>query len=103
MASIIPNINAASTKMTSGERRFGQRLEAFLEDDYSCWFDIPVGSNRRYPDFIIAAQKYDLSINRYKEVVYQEQSYAPPKEILQELKKLEEDILKDLYELEAML
>ena len=53
MASIIPNINAASTKMTPGERRFAQRLEAFLEDDYSCWFDIPVGSNRRYPDFII--------------------------------------------------
>lgn len=53
MATIIPNITAASTKMTPGERRFGQRLETFLEDDYSCWFDVPVGSKRRYPDFII--------------------------------------------------
>ncbi|MGB3610392.1 MAG: 3'-5' exonuclease, partial [Cellvibrio sp.] len=39
--------------MTTGERRFGQRLEKFLEDDYLCWFDVPVGDARRYPDFII--------------------------------------------------
>src|SRR5690606_2276510 len=53
MATILPNINSASTKMTTGERRFGQRLEKFLEDDYLCWFDVPVGDARRYPDFII--------------------------------------------------
>ncbi|WP_039918686.1 3'-5' exonuclease [Cellvibrio mixtus] len=53
MATIIPNINSSSTKMTPGERRFGQRLEKFLEDDYLCWFDVPVGAARRYPDFII--------------------------------------------------
>jgi type I restriction enzyme M protein len=51
----------------------------------------------------IAAQKYDLSINRYKEVVHQEETYAPPKEILRELKKLEQEIMQDLFELEAML
>ncbi len=51
----------------------------------------------------IASQKYDLSINRYKQVVYSEESYAPPKEILRELRKLEEEILDDLDELEAML
>lgn len=53
MATILPNINSSSTKMTTGERRFGQRLEKFLEDDYLCWFDVPVGVARRYPDFII--------------------------------------------------
>lgn len=53
MATILPNINSASTRMTTGERRFGQRLEKFLEDDYLCWFDVPVGDARRYPDFII--------------------------------------------------
>lgn len=53
MATIIPNINSSSTKMTAGERRFGQRLEKFLEDDYLCWFDVPVGDARRYPDFIV--------------------------------------------------
>ena len=53
MATIIPNINSSTVKMTTGERRFAQRLDKFLEDDYICWFDIPVGKLRRYPDFII--------------------------------------------------
>jgi hypothetical protein len=39
--------------MTSGEKRLSRRLEAFLEDDYLCWYDIPVGRKNRYPDFII--------------------------------------------------
>lgn len=51
----------------------------------------------------IATQKYDLSINRYKQVVYAEETYTSPKVILSELKKLEQDILKDLSDLEAML
>ena len=51
----------------------------------------------------IAANKYDLSINRYKEVEYQQEQYEDPKVILQRLKGLEQDILSDLDELEAML
>ena len=39
--------------MTSGEKRLARRLEAYLEDDYLCWYDIPVGRKRRYPDFIV--------------------------------------------------
>jgi len=39
--------------MMSGEKRFARRVEALLEDDYLCWYDIPVGKKRRYPDFII--------------------------------------------------
>ncbi|GAB6044217.1 hypothetical protein JCM17961_49020 [Endothiovibrio diazotrophicus] len=39
--------------MTSGERRVAQRLKGLLEDDYTVWYDIPVGRQRRYPDFII--------------------------------------------------
>lgn len=39
--------------MTSGEKRFGRRLESLLEDDYLCWFDIPLGKKRRYPDYIV--------------------------------------------------
>ncbi len=37
----------------SGERRFAQRLQSHLEDDYLVWYDVPVGKKRRYPDFII--------------------------------------------------
>ena len=51
----------------------------------------------------IKAQKYDLSINRYKEVVYQEETYEDPKVILGKLKALENEILADLNELEGML
>ena len=51
----------------------------------------------------IRANKYDLSINRYKEVVYEEEDYEDPKVILQKLKTLENDILNDLSELEKML
>ena len=51
----------------------------------------------------IAANKYDLSINRYKEVVYQQEQYEDPKVILQRLKGLEQEILADMDELEGML
>lgn len=51
----------------------------------------------------IAANNHDLSINRYREVKYEEQHYDPPKVILAKLRELEQDILKDLDELEEML
>lgn len=51
----------------------------------------------------IAANKYDLSINRYKEVVYAEERYDAPKVILGKLKALETEILADLEALEGML
>ena len=51
----------------------------------------------------IASNKFDLSINRYKEVVYEEEEYEDPKVILDRLKGLEKEILADLDELEGML
>lgn len=51
----------------------------------------------------IASNKYDLSINRYKEVVYEEEEYDPPKEILQRLMDIETEIQNELKELETML
>jgi hypothetical protein len=53
MAIIIPNLSPSHTQATRGERRFARRLELFLEDDYWCFYDVPVGKRRRYPDFII--------------------------------------------------
>ncbi|WP_412500304.1 type I restriction-modification system subunit M [Shewanella chilikensis] len=55
------------------------------------------------PKADIAANKYDLSINRYKEVVYREETYEAPKVILGKLKALEQEILADIDALEAML
>ena len=51
----------------------------------------------------IASQGYDLSLNRYKEVVHEEIEHRPPKEILTELAKLEEEIQLGMKELEGML
>lgn len=39
--------------MNSGEKRVAHALKKLLEDDYLVWYDIPVGKQRRYPDFII--------------------------------------------------
>lgn len=50
----------------------------------------------------IVENGYDLSINRYKQVVHEEVEYDPPKVILARLKELEKEIQQDLDELEKM-
>ncbi len=45
---------------------------------------------------------YDLSINRYKQVVHEEVEYDPPKVILARLRELEKEIEQELDELEKM-
>ena len=45
----------------------------------------------------------EMCIRDSKEVVYEEETYEAPKVILKKLKDLENDILKDLNELEKML
>ena len=51
----------------------------------------------------IAENKYDLSFNRYAQTAYEEVEYDPPKTILNRLRKLEEEIVGDIDELEEML
>ena len=51
----------------------------------------------------IAANDYDLSINRYKEVVHDEVEHKSPQAILAELSALEAEIQQGLSELKAML
>ena len=51
----------------------------------------------------IAAQDYDLSLNRYKEVVHEAIEHRAPKEILADLAKLEQEIQRGMKELEGML
>ena len=46
---------------------------------------------------------YDLSLNRYKETVYEEEEYDPPKVILERMKTLNNVIAADLNDLEEML
>lgn len=51
----------------------------------------------------IEANDYDLSLNRYKEVVYEEIEYDEPKVILQRIKDLQAKMAKGVKELEGML
>lgn len=55
------------------------------------------------PKADIAAQGYDLSLNRYKEVVHEEVEHRKPAEILEELERLEAEIQQELSELKRML
>ena len=70
--------------------------------------DLEKLADRTAKAFVVPAEeiqtnKYDLSINRYKEVVYEEIQYDPPKVILSRLRRLEDEIQSDLNELEGML
>lgn len=51
----------------------------------------------------IRENKYDLSINRYKEVVYEKEVYDPPEEILDRMLALEKDLIDDIESLRGML
>ena len=55
------------------------------------------------PKAEIVAQGYDLSLNRYQTVVYEEVEHRLPQEILSNLAKLEEEIQQGMKELEEML
>jgi hypothetical protein len=51
----------------------------------------------------VAAQGYDLSLNRTKELVHEEVEHRPPLVILAELRQIEQEILQWIEELEGML
>ena len=51
----------------------------------------------------IVAQGYDLSINRYKEIVHDEVEHRTPLDIIADIEALEDQIAKGLAELKAML
>jgi type I restriction enzyme M protein len=55
------------------------------------------------PKADIAAQGYDLSSNRYKEMVHEEVEHRTPAEILDELAHIEEEIQQGMSELKGML
>jgi type I restriction enzyme M protein len=50
----------------------------------------------------IAAQGYDLSLGRYKEVVHEEVEHVAPKQVIADLKALEVEIQDSLTKLEGM-
>jgi type I restriction enzyme M protein len=55
------------------------------------------------PKADIAAQGYDLSVNRYKQVTHDEVTHRSPTEILADLDRLEAEIQREMKELGGML
>ena len=53
--------------MNGGERRFAQRLVDKLEDDYLCWYDVPVGPRGLHPDFVVLNPRRGLLIVEVKD------------------------------------
>ena len=80
-----------------------------IVEKYNQWKKTGKGfKNKKAKAFVvdkndIAANKYDLSINRYKKTEYEEVKYDSPHLILDQLEALENDIQKDLKELRALL
>ena len=66
------------------------------------------GRKRTEQSFLVPKEEiienaYDLSINKYKENVYEEEEYPHPLEIMAEINELEKEIVSGLAELEATL
>lgn len=66
MATLIPSITTCKFD-SAGEGRFARLLEAKLEDDYLCWYNVPIGPARRHPDFIILHPQRGLLILEVKD------------------------------------
>jgi len=53
MATFLSSPRNAAVRATPGELRVAERLEHFLEDDYLCWYDVPIGPQHQHPDFLV--------------------------------------------------
>ena len=67
MAHFVPVLSSVVGRMTSGERRFARRLESHLEDDYVCWYNVPVGAWNQHPDFLILHPRRGLLVIEVKD------------------------------------
>ena len=81
-----------------------------LPDIVARWKNLEAEKGRARTDqsFLVPADEirengYDLSINRYKEIVHEEIEYDPPEKIIADLEVIEGDIQKGLRELKEIL
>lgn len=66
MATLIPSISTCKFD-TTGERAFANLLEAKLEEDYLCWYNVPIGRARQHPDFVVLHPRRGLIILEVKD------------------------------------
>lgn len=82
----LPDVVARWTQRTGSERERPRIAQSFC-----------------VPKEDIAAQGYDLSLNRYKEIIHEEVEHRAPREILAELARIEAEIERGMKELGGML
>jgi type I restriction enzyme M protein len=92
------------------DKRSPQPDKSDLPDILKRWQNLAKEKSRKRtdPSFLvpkadIVANNYDLSLNRYKEVVHETVEHDSPKKILTRLAKLEDEITKGRKELEGLL
>ncbi len=100
LSTIKGDITTASSSPFKGEVRRGM---GSTEVSSGMGFTDRTAKAFSVPAQEIRDKNYDLSLNRFKETVYEDVKHVPPKEILQMLKGLESEIMQDLVELEGML
>lgn len=66
MAQFFPTRNACRFD-SPGERRLAERLEKKLDDDYLCWFNVPVGDNALHPDVILVHPQRGMLVLEVKD------------------------------------
>ena len=94
-----PEANRHLTLLFAAGHDRGERISALIAGPGRR----PIISSHYDGRHAIAAAGYDLSINRYKEVVHETAEHRPPREIIAELKALENGIADGLAELERLL
>ncbi|MFC3651740.1 3'-5' exonuclease [Dyella humi] len=67
MAKLTPSRNSCLARMQAGEKRFSERLEQKLEEDYLLWYDVPIGPKQIKPDFVVLHPKRGLLVLEVKD------------------------------------
>jgi Nuclease-related domain len=67
MATLIPGLGTCVSRMTSGERRLAERLEAKLDADYLLWYDVPMGPRSAHPDFCVMHPRRGILVLEVKD------------------------------------
>ena len=67
MAKLIPTRHSCLARMQAGEKRFSERLEQKLEDDYLLWYDVPIGPRQTKPDFVVFHPRRGLLVLEVKD------------------------------------
>ena len=65
--SIAPDRSSSVAKRRWPFDHVARRLESLLEDDYICWYDVPVGASHQHPDFLVLHPRRGLLVVEVKD------------------------------------